>query len=681
MKRILERSTYIILNCFIAVAVLCCFRLVFLATYLNFNADNFTRSEILNLFLLGSRVDAKVTAIAMALPFCLSFFAILPFKRWLRFIDFLQKPIVYFMLFGLFALDLINHYYFKNFGNYIDIRIFGLNDGFDEVMASAWADYPIVRSVLAVVLLSVCASLLGKKLSDLVNPKIHTISPKTRGAILLIYSCLFIIAARGTLSTFPLERNHLTVSANQTVNVAINNGPFALFWAYRDFNHARTLTPVTLAEGEAAAKKIGLSVSTPFKFEDLFTKPRPNPANIPQEKKRPNVVVAMMESMGSDLLRFDGKDFDVTGALRPHLEQDFWWKRFFASGSGTNPSVEYTLFNSDINSITNSQLAHIRYTTTAFKPFLDAGYDFIYITAGSATWSNLGPTLLLSGATKVVDQSTMKQMYPDIQLNVWGVFDHIMFKTVKNILNEYEKSDRPVLIFALSTSNHIPYLLPNDYTSPDFKFPEALQKRFLVPEERAKKVVASYRYSNNALGEFLTSIKNSPRAADTIVAATGDHPLREILAFENNEDIAYAAAVPFYMYLPKPYQKDISFEPYRLGSHKDIFKTLYERAIPDFTYYSLGADILDAHSPENSFYGKNFALTSCTLGLIDHRSLNPKYYNFTTNSSLTVTEAPASSIPLLSAVFQKLDTIEYLSRWQILYQAGLAKPKKVYTEK
>lgn len=50
-------------------------------------------------------------------------------------------------------------------------------------------------------------------------------------------------------------------------------------------------------------------------------------------------------------------------------------------------------------------------------------------------------------------------------------------------------------------------------------------------------------------------------------------------------------AVPF-LHVPPVYQNNIQYDPERIGSHKDIFPTLYELALSDMPYLKLGNNLL-----------------------------------------------------------------------------------------
>ncbi|MDE6885564.1 MAG: sulfatase-like hydrolase/transferase [Helicobacteraceae bacterium] len=106
--------------------------------------------------------------------------------------------------------------------------------------------------------------------------------------------------------------------------------------------------------------------------------------------------------------------------------------------------------------------------------------------------------------------------------------------------------------------------------------------------------IAAYRYANNAFGDFLDKLKDSKLKDKVIVFATGDHKFR-VLKSLNLNSIVGDYGVPLYIYLPLAYQKQlaknnikINFNIARVGSHKDIFPTLFELTLSNVKYISLG---------------------------------------------------------------------------------------------
>ena len=125
---------------------------------------------------------------------------------------------------------IVNFYYFRTYGSKIDIFIFGLKD--DDtlaVLSIMWQDYPVVLGILTSLLCGITTLFIYK-----IPLKIHFLKQKLRVSLnvvtlfvyMLIYICLIfvlIVAARGSLGTYPIkEDNHYISSLPLFNHIATN---------------------------------------------------------------------------------------------------------------------------------------------------------------------------------------------------------------------------------------------------------------------------------------------------------------------------------------------------------------------------------------------------------------------------------------------------------------------------
>lgn len=68
----------------------------------------------------------------------------------------------------------------------------------------------------------------------------------------------------------------------------------------------------------------------------------------------------------------------------------------------------------------------------------------------------------------------------------------------------------------------------------------------MLPYEKDKQdnIIKAYTYANNEFGKFLDKVKQSPFKNSVIIAATGDHRVRE-MSMDLNSQKAFAYSVPF----------------------------------------------------------------------------------------------------------------------------------------
>lgn len=81
------------------------------------------------------------------------------------------------------------------------------------------------------------------------------------------------------------------------------------------------------------------------------------------------------------------------------------------------------------------------------------------------------------------------------------------------------------------------------------------------------------------------------------------------MSMDLNSQKAFAYSVPFYLYIPKDLQDNIYYDKDRVGSHKDIFPTLYALSLNNVKYLSVGRrNMLARPSDEKLEFGINDAV-------------------------------------------------------------------------
>ena len=161
--------------------------------------------------------------------------------------------------------------------------------------------------------------------------------------------------------------------------------------------------------------------------------------------------------------------------------------------------------------------------------------------------------------------------------------DEYEFNKVFDILNQ---NDRKHFIFVVTKTNHHPFDVPYDYKPLEMKIP----KNFDIRDNITIKHLQTHQYTCQKIGEFLTKLKKSKYADNTIVVMVGDHYSR----IKYSNDLIISKSVPLYFYIPeklKPAKDKI--DTTRIVSHLDIMPTLYELSLSSVTYYSLGMNVFD----------------------------------------------------------------------------------------
>ena len=351
---------------------------------------------------------------------------------------------------------------------------------------------------------------------------------------------------------------------------------------------------------------------------------------------KPHIVVNFMESFGFNILEIAKEhNLDLLFALNKHFESDFLWRRFLSADNGTLGSLSDFLFASQV-ALSNSVYKKTN-IEMPFTPFVENGYEVIFVTSGNRSWNGIGDYMRVLGV-KVIDANDLIGEFEGAgETNTgYGIADEFAYKKILQILSN---AKQPKLIIHLTISNHPPYKPPKLLLD---KIPEEfLGQLKTIRHYDADSTIQSFAYAANAFGEFMDTIKsNKNLSKNTIVAMSGDHKQREIMLDSNKRALNYS--VPFYLFVPKNLQNNIHFDKNRIGSHKDIFPTLIGLALPRTKFISLGGrDLLDFIKDERLEFGINGDVLITDSFVLQGESMYeffPKDSMYDTNNPLEINE-------------------------------------------
>ncbi|MCR9298814.1 LTA synthase family protein [Vibrio fluvialis] len=584
----LRQLCLLLLQCFLfSFSLLLIARVVFFLHIRDVLPEAGVSDDIGRAFWVGGRFDAKVTAIAYA-PLLLSGLIAAAFhniyRRWLKFALGYHSVIAFLYVVG----GIGNYYYYLTYGSYVDLFVFGLwEDDTNAVLINMWQDYPIMRgsllSVLAALLAYVSSRWFLRTTLGQLRPRMYWHWSMTSLVVLLTIVVTFAVA-RGSLDSHPLKRYHASVSQYKPLNMITPNVFMALDWATTDYKEQRRFDPVSQR------------VLT-TQMEKMLGQPTPNyhvPTNPFLADNPPHVVVAMMESMGMNILvEDDPQTNDLLGSLRPYWENGFLFERFMAGTSATIDSIVMTLFHSPVATISHSSIQNIALPSSAVLPYKRAGYEVTFLYGGNGMWRNLANYLPVQGFDRVYDENDIIEAFPEAAQysGTWGVPDGYLFKYANKVLEEAKK---PTLIFIMTVTNHSPYKVPDYYQPKPTAMSERLSSLIGYQGDQAKVLLNTFQYASDALGQFIGRVKASDKLKDnTVIAVTGDHRMRYSSTDEPTE-YGLTFAVPFFLDVPQPIldHSPFTYDPQRIGSHRDLFPTLYHFSLSNQDYISLGGENL-----------------------------------------------------------------------------------------
>ncbi len=381
----------------------------------------------------------------------------------------------------------------------------------------------------------------------------------------------------------------------------------------------------------------------------------------------PNVIFVQMESMGVHILLSQSKHNNVLGRLAPNAKQDLFFTHFVSGGNGTEPSLEHFILNSPIAGVFQSSMQDVSFASSVAKPFKDAGYMTVFLQSGHVGWRNLDNFLPKQYFDQVLGTNAVEEKFTNAETETWGVYDFYTFEYALYLLKQAEKIHKPIFIYMNTVSNHPPYTIPKRYHLAPLQVPKQIQKILHMSAHNAKMVLSTYQYASDSLGWFIDQVKAGALGSDTIIGASGDHNQHELMSHYTDPHMnALQRSVPFYFYIPPAYSKGIVKDDERIGSHKDIFPTLYNLSLSDAQYLNMGDNLVAQHR-RGMIFGYNPQLILLKNGVIKGRGAEALFYPFKNSKRYWVKSGqPLDGQQYL--VLKRVAAYEDLLDWQIQRQ-------------
>ncbi len=480
-----------------------------------------------------------------------------------------------------------NFYWIQTYGRHFDTMVFGVvNEDTMAVIRSIWDGYPVLWELFTGVATGLVAWLLLRRIFSFVRN--CTREQGLWGAVLcfLLLGALWAFFIRGDVGKFPLRRADAAATTSTAVNTHVPSGILAFVWTVSDHFKESRIRPAVPEDLADAAAFFGL----PAAQGDYRKVLERHAAGL--LGSRPHVVLAVMESMSTDMLLLDDPaTFDVYGSLRQVLAlpgvRSF--EHVLSEGDGTIDSLGRILVRQGDNlDHSVSRFGETPFFTSAAMPFREAGYHTVLVTAGSRGWRDLGRFAEANGFDEVVDEASIRLADPGAEGATWGLFDGAMFSAARRIL---DTSDRPVFMVLLSVTNHPPFTVPGSYQITNMSRPNAAVDARYPAIREIYSMYETFRYANDQLGDFILGISRDDRlAGNTVIAATGDHNVRGLNVYQDTGSVILGHQVPLIFYLPES-GAGLAADLARPASHKDILPTLFDLALEGTAYHYPGCGL------------------------------------------------------------------------------------------
>ena len=291
-----------------------------------------------------------------------------------------------------------------------------------------------------------------------------------------------------------------TGDRNRFWNEYAKNGVYELFSAYLHnqldymafYKTMDKQEAFSLAQGEITEAG---GAFEPMRGDNLL---RLVAARIPE--KKPNVIIVIMESMGSKELG------EHTPNLNRLTESGLFFTNMQSTGTRTVRGIEAVMLsvpptpgNSIVRRPDNDKLFNLG---TLFR---DRGYDRDFIYGGYGYFDNMNAFFAGNGynVTDRLDFAARNKTFA----NAWGQCDEDLYSESLSRADASFLAGRPFKQVLLTTSNHRP-----------FTYPEG--KIDMAPGSRK----AAVHYADYAIGKFMREAKEKPWFDNTVFVFAGDHP-------------------------------------------------------------------------------------------------------------------------------------------------------------
>lgn len=225
------------------------------------------------------------------------------------------------------------------------------------------------------------------------------------------------------------------------------------------------------------------------------------------EELHKNIILITIESLSGDFLSRYGCDRGITPNIDSLARESLVFDNLFATGNRTVRGLEAVTLcipPSSGESIVKRKDCGGRFSTGSV--LREKGYVTRYIYGGDSYFDNMGAFFGGNGY-EVVDRS--EYLPGEVTFaNIWGTCDEDSYNVALRLCDADHAAGRPFFNHIMTISNHRPYTYPEGRISYDGN-----------PMSRR----AAVKYTDYALGKFISDASRRPWFANTVFVVVADH--------------------------------------------------------------------------------------------------------------------------------------------------------------
>ncbi|OFX59189.1 MAG: hypothetical protein A2046_02750 [Bacteroidetes bacterium GWA2_30_7] len=569
-------------------------------------------------FLMGLRFDNVIMAYIISVPFLLfSLFHIFN-KTPANTIISIIKWYLSLLLIVSFLICSIDIPYFIKFYTRFSFSALSWLDNGGFVLGMIFSDFSLWIYILPFILIVFLFLVVSKKIIKSYKIRVQQKNTQTltigfRILIFIAFSFLIFISIRGrTTIKSPIREGTAFFCDNTFLNYLGLNPVF---------------TTMSSLKVELKNKKLQLDLITDsdaikylkdyYSDSNIDTLLSPICRNITAKNSlnKKNVIIIIMESMSANNTRQYKGDQSLTPFLDSLADNSIYFSNAYSTGIHTYNGIYSTLFSYPSIPKFHPMKSLIFEPHQGLANILKVNdYYNIFFINHDEQFDNIGGFLSANGYNRIVSEKNFKS--EDIK-GTMGVPDHILFSYAVDELNKISKNNKAFLSVFMTSSNHLPYVLPDD-----IKF-----------KPKSKDIESQMiEYSDWAISNFFNNAKFQSWFDNTIFVLMGDHG--------NCYDGTYEIPIS-YVHCPLIFHNSgfENEENTKIASQTDIAPTVLGLLGINYQNNTMGFDLFNESRPYAYFSNEDF------IGCIDNEFLlisrfdkSSKLYKYKNNSTTNLIE-------------------------------------------
>ncbi|TFF40609.1 LTA synthase family protein [Mucilaginibacter psychrotolerans] len=535
--------------------------------YFHEKFEGSTAWDIIQTFIYGARMDASMAGYIALIPLLVFGF------NW--FTKYHIKPIwlcgyVYFMLFLVCFIAILNFNIFREWGTKVNFRVFAnVYNSPSEAMASTGSSPIGISLSIGAVLLTV-GILLSHFIIDY-NFRKPKVPLWTKPLIFLLLFGVNFVIVRSGLQLVPMSQSTVYFSDRPILNQGALNTEWNLM--QNTFESVKTQDNPYLFMPAARATAL---------VDSMYAVNKDTTINI-LTTPRPNVVIIQLESFTADVIQSLGGEKGDAPNFEDFIKNGVLFDSIYAASDRTDKGIVAILsaFPSQASRtmvIDNSKQEHLPAISNSL---INHGYHTSYFYGGDANFMNFKAYLLSHNIDGMID----KFSFDEKEMNSkWGAHDDIVLK--RNVIYLSQQKE-PFFSYIQTLSNHEPFEVP---TQPHFP-----------GEDLPNKFRSTAYYTDASLKEYFDEAKKQPWYKNTLFILVADHGHRLPLNHsEPYEPRKYHIPLLFFGDAIKPEYRGKHIT--KLGNQVDIATTLLTQMGLPHKEFKWSKNLLNPYSKEFAFF-------------------------------------------------------------------------------